>query len=120
VGAVCFGVACRDCSLIETCGVIAEAEGQEIAERFPSSQANRRALRLQAQGGFPAGRGARKSSASRRFDLCRLERRRKKTVHRTVFWNTGRDGGNVSTCKNKFLILLSDQPRIGYRSALHL
>ena len=58
VGAVCFGVACRDCSLIETCGVIAEAEGQEIAERFPSSQANRRALRLQAQGGFPAGSSA--------------------------------------------------------------
>lgn len=33
-------------------------EGQEIANRFPFGRTNRRALRLQAQGGFPAGSGA--------------------------------------------------------------
>jgi len=82
VGAVCLGVACRDCSLIETCGVIAEAEGQEIALAISLWSGESESLALASarriSGGEQCSPNSRKSPASRGFDSAAWEAGEKK------------------------------------------
>ena len=72
-------------------GSLERGERQEIAARFPSSQANRRALRLQAQVAAQARRMRletpeipRKKCACKRISLCRLAACGSKPLHRSA------------------------------------